>query len=105
MALTELGGIINLLLILGLGDGLDLHAVGKGGDSLGHITVARLQSVGHDICDTVILWIDLYLAVLHLVVLAHEIYQLLVLNLGCGCLWNDDGAARHIGYDNLTGSS
>ena len=82
---------MNLLLIAGGRDGLDFHSVGEFRDAVGHVAVADVQTLDHDVVVAVVLRSDLDFGVFHLVVLADGVDEFLVLHLAHARLRNDDG--------------
>ena len=75
LTLGQFGSLVYLLLIALLGDGDNLHTVGELGDTLGHDAVTHVQTRGHDVSLAVVLGVDGYLGIFHLVVLGHYIHE------------------------------
>ena len=105
LTLGQLGSLVYLLLIALLGDGDNLHTVGELGDTLGHDAVTHVQTRGHDVSLAVVLGVDGYLGIFHLVVLGHYIHEGLVLYLRAGLLRYLDGTLVYRGDDDGAGAA
>ena len=88
LRLSHLGSLSYFLIVTFYGDRLDLLTISQLGNALYNHTVADMKTRSYDIVLAVILWINLDLRVLHLVVLAYYINEVLVLYFNYSVLRN-----------------